>query len=247
MTVIALGAGSVGFVHIVKAAEPLFSTVLNYLINGAMQPFMVNLCLLPVIGGVCMASLTELSFKWSVFLGALGSNTCFASRAIFSKKVMGDFDDSKNLSAANLYGVLTILSFIGLLPFALIVEGPELIAGYNKAIAEVGTTQFYKEQMICGLAYYLYNEVAYMVLGQVGAVTHAVANTVKRVAILVASVIIFGTTMTQQGIIGSSIAIGGVLLYSLTKNAYEAKPKKAAGQSEDFKAKLGETLQKKTK
>lgn len=53
--------------------------------------------------------------------------------------------------------------------------------------------------------------------------THAVGNTIKRVVIIVASVIAFNTPMSQGSIIGSSVAIAGTLLYSLAMNASKKK------------------------
>jgi len=56
---------------------------------------------------------------------------------------------------------------------------------------------------------------------QVDAVTLAVGNTMKRVFIIVASVIVFGNQVSTASKVGSTIGIGGVLLYSLTKMKYE--------------------------
>jgi solute carrier family 35 protein E1 len=44
-----------------------------------------------------------------------------------------------------------------------------------------------------------------------------VANTLKRVVIIVASCIVFQTPMTLLGGVGSGIAVLGTLLYSLSK------------------------------
>ena len=49
--------------------------------------------------------------------------------------------------------------------------------------------------------------------------THAVANTLKRVVILLACVLFFRTPMTPLCAAGSAIAIGGSYLYSLAKSA----------------------------
>ena len=68
-----------------------------------------------------------------------------------------------------------------------------------------------------GLFFYLYNEVAFLALGRVMPVTHAVANTMKRVVIVAATVIAFQTPITPLGAIGSGIALAGTLLYSLAK------------------------------
>ena len=58
---------------------------------------------------------------------------------------------------------------------------------------------------------------------QVNPVTHAVGNTIKRVVIIVASVIAFKTPMSTGSIIGSSVAIAGTLMYSLAMNAAKEK------------------------
>ena len=65
-----------------------------------------------------------------------------------------------------------------------------------------------------------YNEVAFLALGRVNPVTHAVGNTIKRVVIIIASVVAFKTPVTKLGVIGSSIAIAGTLLYSLAKQKF---------------------------
>jgi len=67
----------------------------------------------------------------------------------------------------------------------------------------------------------LNNEVMYLALGKVHPVTLAVGNTMKRVFILVASVMVFRNPISVQAGIGSGVGIAGVLLYSLTKQYYE--------------------------
>ena len=76
---------------------------------------------------------------------------------------------------------------------------------------------------LSGLFHYLNNEVMYMTLGQIDAVTLAVGNTFKRVFIIVASVIVFRNELSSATKIGSAVGIGGVLLYSLTKMHYDER------------------------
>ena len=66
-----------------------------------------------------------------------------------------------------------------------------------------------------------YNEVAFLALSEVAPVTHAVGNTVKRVVIILASVVAFNTPITGLGALGSAIAITGTLLYSLAKSKFK--------------------------
>ena len=55
---------------------------------GTVFRWPVYACLLPIIAGVSLASLKELSFTYKSLYGALTSNIAFASRAVLSKKTM---------------------------------------------------------------------------------------------------------------------------------------------------------------
>ena len=218
--VVSLGAGAVSFTHIVKAAEPAVSAALSAVFLKSFLPIPVYLSLLPVMGGVAMASLTELSFTWLSFSAAMISNVASAARGIVGKMNMGK-PQGQNMNAVNLYAVMTILSTILLLPVCFAVEGAKLMPTL-KAVSAAGTGKTLAIHTLLSAAfYYLYNEVAFLALDNVAPVTHALGNTIKRVVIILTSVIVFGSTMTTQGAIGSAIAIGGVLLYSLAKNYFK--------------------------
>merc|ERR1712174_185581 len=105
------------------------------------------------------------------------------------------------------------------------IEGTGFLGAFKAAVDGGSFTAQKLASMIAmsGATYYLYNEVAFLALGKVNPVTHAVGNTIKRVVIIVASVIAFKTPMSTGSIIGSSIAITGTLLYSLAMNASKKK------------------------
>jgi len=84
----------------------------------------------------------------------------------------------------------------------------------------VGGVKFVKMLLCTGVSHYLYNECAFLALSSVHPVTHAVANTVKRIAVIVVSVLYFRDPLTMTGGLGSAIAIVGVLLYSIAKSKY---------------------------
>lgn len=218
--VVSLGAGAVSFTHIVKAAEPAVSAALSAAFLKSFLPIPVYLSLIPVMFGVALASITELSFSWLAFGAAMVSNVASASRGIVGKKSMGK-PIGQNMDAVNLYAVMTLLSTALMVPVFLAIEGTQ-IAPVLKSIAAAGQLKtLMVETLLSGIFYYLYNEVAFLALDNVAPVTHALGNTIKRVVIIIASVLVFGTKMTAQGVLGSSIAIGGVLLYSLAKNYFK--------------------------
>jgi solute carrier family 35 protein E1 len=125
--VVSLGAGAVSFTHIIKASEPVVSAILSFLLLGAVSSWQTYLTLLPVVGGVALASLKELSFTWVGFIAAMGSNLSSALRGILAKKTMGG-GVGENMDEANLYAVLTILAFIAILPISLAIESPAAIS-----------------------------------------------------------------------------------------------------------------------
>ena len=150
-----------------------------------------------------------------------GSNLSSALRGILAKKTMGG-GVGENMTEANIYAVLTILATIFMLPIALFLEPPAAVMASIKTALAAGNSQkqLWIWSLLAGAFYYLYNEVAFLALGRVNPVTHAIGNTVKRVVIIIASVIAFNTPISRLGVIGSSIAITGTLLYSLAKNKY---------------------------
>jgi len=218
--VLSLGAGAVSFTHIVKAAEPLFTSACGAVFMKEIFAWQVYATLLPVIFGVGLASLKELSFSWVAFGNAMGSNLASALRGTFAKQAMSK-PQGENMNAVNLYSVLTCLGMCMLLPFAAVIEGPKLGAALKAATAVMPQKELAIKTLLSGLFYYSYNEVAFLALDSVNPVTHAVGNTIKRVVVILASVLFFGTQMTPLGTLGSAIAIAGVLLYSLAKNKFK--------------------------
>merc|ERR1711957_923194 len=223
--VIALGAGAVSFAHIVKASEPVVTCALNALLLGQDLHLTVYLTLLPIIGGVAVASMKELSFTVLALCAAMLSNVSSAARSVLSKKTMGGKQIGENLDAQNLYAVLTAMSTLILIPLALAVEGTGLFSAFKSTVAAGTFTNKSLATLLAlsGATYYAYNEVAFLALGKVNPVTHAVGNTIKRVVIIVASVVAFKTPMSTGSIVGSSIAIAGTLMYSLAMNASKGK------------------------
>jgi solute carrier family 35 protein E1 len=217
--VISLGAGAVSFTHIVKASEPVVSAVLMAVMMNKIFAWQVYASLIPIVGGVAIASASELSFTWLGFIAAMLSNVSSALRAILAKKVMGS---TKDLSETNLYAVLTIMSFVLLLPFCVVLENPFKVMNACSTALETNTASYLIwNTALSGITYYLYNETAFMALGRVLPVTHAIGNTLKRVVIIVSAVIFFHTEVSLTGWVGCTIAILGAGLYSYLASLYK--------------------------
>ncbi|XP_023518221.1 glucose-6-phosphate/phosphate translocator 2, chloroplastic-like [Cucurbita pepo subsp. pepo] len=204
---------AVSFTHIIKSGEPAFSVLVSRFLLGEMFPLPVYLSLIPIIGGCALSALTELNFNMTGFMGAMISNLAFVFRNIFSKKGM----KGKSVSGMNYYACLSMLSLLILIPFAIAVEGPKLWAeGFQQALSQIGPN-FIWWLVAQSMFYHLYNQVSYMSLDQISPLTFSVGNTMKRIFVIVSSIIIFRTPVRPINAIGAAIAILGTFLYSQAK------------------------------
>lgn len=214
LTNVSLGRVAVSFTHTIKAMEPFFSVLLSALFLGEKATAPVLLTLLPIVGGVAAASISEVTFDWGGFAAAMGSNVSFQSRNVLSKKFMGDI---KGLDNINLFSIITMLSFVILLPVALFTEGVKFTPSAIRAMGILNTGQLYKQILIAALCFHSYQQVSYMILQRVSPVTHSIGNCLKRVIVIVASVIVFQNPMSRQNMLGTTVALGGVFAYSQVK------------------------------
>ncbi|KAK9152866.1 hypothetical protein Sjap_000346 [Stephania japonica] len=213
---VSFAAVAVSFTHTIKALEPFFNAAASQFLLGQQIPLSLWLSLAPVVIGVSMASLTELSFNWTGFISAMISNISFTYRSLYSKKAMTDMDST------NVYAYISIIALIVCIPPAIIVEGPTLLKhGFNDAIAKVGLTKFITDLFWVGLFYHLYNQLATNTLERVAPLTHAVGNVLKRVFVIGFSIVVFGNKISTQTGIGTAIAIAGVAIYSYLKAKME--------------------------
>lgn len=204
---------AVSFTHIIKSGEPAFSVLVSRLLLGETFPVPVYLSLVPIIGGCALAAVTELNFNMIGFMGAMISNLAFVFRNIFSKKGM----KGKSVSGMNYYACLSMLSLLILTPFAFAVEGPQMwAAGWKTALSQIGP-QFIWWMAAQSVFYHLYNQVSYMSLDQISPLTFSIGNTMKRISVIVSSIIIFHTPVQPVNALGAAIAILGTFLYSQAK------------------------------
>ncbi|KAM1410798.1 hypothetical protein ACFXTO_023743 [Malus domestica] len=132
-------------------------------------------------------------FKWIGFGSAMASNVTNQSRNVLSKKFMESLDN------INLFSVITIISFILLVPSAILLEGVKFTTPYLHSALCV-------RSLLAGFCFHTYQQVSYMILQMVSPVTHAVGNCVKRLVVIVSSVIFFQTPVSPMNALGTAFA-----------------------------------------
>ena len=225
-----LGSVNVSFTHTIKAMEPFFTVILSTIFLGYIPSLPIMLTLTPIVGGVILASVSELSFTWIGFINAMASNLCFQSRNVLSKRYMTqasysslEASGTEVLDQTNLFACITILATLLLLPYWAYVDGATVASGAAAAAAKVPIGQITWWCVAAGLCRFGDVLTSYALLAKVIPVTHSVGNCVKRVVVIAASVVVFKTPMTGMNLFGTGMALTGVFLYSAVKNATESK------------------------
>ncbi|KAL7426773.1 hypothetical protein ACHAXH_000636 [Discostella pseudostelligera] len=220
-SVFSFSAGSVSFGQIVKAAEPAFAAVLSQFVYNKPVSKAKWLCLPIVIGGVILASVNELDFAWSALISACIANMFAAVKGNENKKLMETEGLKDRLgSVGNQFCVTSMLGFLLSIPFLMLKEGNR----FGEFVEAFKTVPALRTNMIASaLWFYGYNEVSTMTLKKTNAVTQSVANTAKRVIVIVGVAIVLGESLDFMKLLGCGIGIGGVFLYSIIDNLVKAK------------------------
>jgi solute carrier family 35 protein E1 len=220
-SVFAMSAGAVSFGQIVKAAEPAFAAVLSQFVYGKPISRAKWLCLIPVIGGVCIASLKELDFAMSALIAACSANLFAAFKGNENKKLMDTAGLKDRLgNVGNQFAVTQIMAFAMALPMMFLTEGSK----WGEFRETLATNSVVKNNFLySGLFFYGYNELATMTIKKTSAITQSVANTAKRVIVIIGVALVMGESLPAQKLVGSGICIGGVMLYSIIDDLLKKK------------------------
>ncbi|KAL9261882.1 Xylulose 5-phosphate/phosphate translocator, chloroplastic-like protein [Drosera capensis] len=198
---------AVSFTHVIKSSEPVFSVIFSSIL-GDTYPISIWLSILPIVFGCSLAAVTEVSFNFGGLWGALISNVGFVLRNIYSKRSLQSF---KEVDGLNLY-------------VAVFIEGSQWIQGYHHAVEAVKDTRtLYFWVVLSGVFYHLYNQSSYQALDEISPLTFSVGNTMKRVVVIISTVLVFRNPVRPLNALGSAIAIFGTFLYSQASAAQKAK------------------------
>uniref|UniRef100_A0A6B2LF33 Sugar phosphate transporter domain-containing protein n=1 Tax=Arcella intermedia TaxID=1963864 RepID=A0A6B2LF33_9EUKA len=217
LTQISLEFIEVSFTNTVKALSPIFTMLLSYLMLRQQFSWNMMLSVVPIIFGVFLSSAVELNFNIVGMLAALLSSICFCYVNIRSKLVV----ESKVLDE---YHVLMYTNFgstalLFILAFA--TEWSSL-ADFTNAHQVVLPSHAYLLIVGFGLFHFFQCITAVSFLAKVSPLSYSIANTFKRVFVIVLSIIYFGNKVSLLNYLGILLSVTGILLYNKATSLQKA-------------------------
>ncbi|KAM4805737.1 solute carrier family 35 member E2B [Urocitellus parryii] len=201
---------AVSFAETVKSSAPIFTVIMSRMILGEYTGLLVNLSLIPVMGGLALCTATEMSFNILGFSAALSTNIMDCLQNVFSKKLLSG--DKYRFSAPELQFYTSAAAVAMLIPaWIFFMDMP--------MIGRSGTSFSYSQDVVIllltdGALFHLQSVTAYALMGKISPVTFSVASTVKHALSIWLSIIVFGNKITSLSAVGTILVMVGVLLYN---------------------------------
>ncbi|XP_060140338.1 solute carrier family 35 member E2B isoform X6 [Globicephala melas] len=220
---------AVSFAETVKSSAPIFTVILSRTVLGEHTGLLVNLSLIPVMGGLALCTATEMSFNFLGFSAALSTNIMDCLQNVFSKKLLSG--DKYRFSAAELQFYTSAAAVAMLVPAWIFFMDLPVIGRNARSFR-------YSQDVLLllladGVLFHLQSVTAYALMGRISPVTFSVASTVKHALSVWLSVIVFGNRVTSLSAVGTVLVTAGVLLYNKAKQQQrEAMQSLAAATSQ---------------
>ncbi|XP_058181872.1 probable sugar phosphate/phosphate translocator At3g11320 [Rhododendron vialii] len=202
----------VSFNQAIGATTPFFTAVFAYAMTFKREAWLTYLALVPVVTGVIIASGGEPSFHLFGFIMCIGATAARALKTVLQGILLSS--EGEKLNSMNLLLYMAPIAVLLLLPATLIME--ENVVGLTLALARDDIRIVWYLLFNSALAYFV-NLTNFLVTKHTSALTLQVLGNAKGAVAVVVSILVFRNPVSVTGMLGYSLTVVGVILYSQAK------------------------------
>lgn len=202
----------VSFNQAIGATTPFFTAVFAYMMTFRKEAGPVYAALVPVVTGVVIASGGEPSFHMYGFVMCVTATAARALKSVLQGILLSS--EGEKLNSMNLLLYMAPIAVVVLLPATLLLE--QNVLGITISLARMDISIIFLLIINSAMAYFV-NLTNFLVTKHTSALTLQVLGNAKGAVAVVVSVIIFRNPVTITGMLGYSLTVFGVVLYSEAK------------------------------
>ncbi len=202
----------VSFNQAIGATTPFFTAVFAYVMTFRREAWLVYATLIPVVTGVVIASGGEPSFHLYGFIMCIMATAARALKSVVQGILLSS--EGEKLNSMNLLLYMAPIAVVVLLPATLILE-PNVL-GITVALARKDVLILFLLIINSAMAYFV-NLTNFLVTKHTSALTLQVLGNAKGAVAVVVSILLFRNPVSVVGMVGYTLTVFGVVLYSEAK------------------------------
>ncbi|XP_057535281.1 UDP-URONIC ACID TRANSPORTER 1-like [Amaranthus tricolor] len=206
----------VSFNQAVGATTPFFTALFAYLMTFKREAWVTYACLVPVVGGVIIASGGEPSFHLYGFIMCISATAARAFKSVLQGILLSN--EGEKLNSMNLMLYMAPIAVVALVPAVFIME-PNVL----EVFVSLGIEHKFMWILLIlnSIMAYSANLSNFLVTKYTSALTLQVLGNAKGAVAVVISILIFRNPVTVIGIGGYSMTVLGVVAYGEAKRRYK--------------------------
>ncbi|GMY10963.1 probable sugar phosphate/phosphate translocator At3g11320 [Fagus crenata] len=199
----------VSFTQAVGATTPFFTAVFACFMTTKKEDWLTYVTLIPVVTGVIIATGGEPSFHLFGFIMCVGATAARALKSVLQGILLSS--EAEKLNSMNLLMYMAPVAVVFLLAAALVME--EDVVGITIALIRNDAKILWYLIFNSALAYFV-NLTNFLVTKHTSALTLQVLGNAKGAVAVVVSILIFRNPVSAVGMLGYTLTVIGVILYS---------------------------------
>lgn len=206
----------VSFNQAVGATTPFFTALFAYLMTFKREAWVTYACLVPVVGGVIIASGGEPSFHLFGFIMCISATAARAFKSVLQGILLSS--EEEKLNSMNLLLYMSPIAVVALIPAVFIME-PNVL----EVFVSLGVQHRFMWMVLVlnSVMAYSANLTNFLVTKNTSALTLQVLGNAKGAVAVVISILLFQNPVTAIGIGGYTMTVLGVAAYGEAKRRYK--------------------------